>query len=273
MNQYTARPVYQFDSSGKLVSKYENCRVAAATNEISCSAIRLCASEVTNIACGYIWSYTCDLSIIQKRIAKLLTHDIPNLANEVWKDIIGFEGMYQISNLGRVKSLSRILTSKNGKQTYRSVRILKSCINLHGYYYVNLYKGAKQYPRQIHRLIAEAFIPNPHNYPFIDHINTVTTDNRIENLRWVTPKGNTNNSLTLAKIKESQRTLPYSVRRKRVANTMHKVCMLDANGVVLKEFECIADAAREMGVVNGAISNACLGVSSKSCGYYWRYAE
>ena len=109
---------------------------------------------------------------------------------EVWKDIKGYEGYYQISNLGRVKSLFRIVPHKlKGKKTIPE-KILKQCISSPGYYATVLTKNSKGKSTRIHRLIAFHFIANPENKPEINHKKTIKTDNRIENLEWVTRKEN-----------------------------------------------------------------------------------
>ena len=107
---------------------------------------------------------------------------------EIWKDIKKFEGIYQVSNLGNIKSLNNNKTKKE--------KILKLNKDKKGYLYVDLYKNNKSKRFVVHRLVAEAFIPNPENKPCIDHINTIRDDNRVENLRWVTYKENCNNPLT-----------------------------------------------------------------------------
>ena len=112
---------------------------------------------------------------------------------EIWKPIKDYEGLYEVSNLGRVKSLNYRGTGKE--------KILKNIENSKGYFQVGLVKFGKQKVFKVHRLVAEAFIPNPENKPCIDHINTVKSDNRVENLRWVTYKENSNNEKTLEKFK------------------------------------------------------------------------
>ena len=109
---------------------------------------------------------------------------------EIWKDVIGYEGLYQVSNLGRVKSLDRFCI--DGRKRYG--QIMKQVITNGGYFAVGLRKGKGQKRYLVHRLVAEAFIPNTDNKPCVDHINTIRTDNRVCNLRWCTYKENCNNS-------------------------------------------------------------------------------
>ena len=115
---------------------------------------------------------------------------------EKWRDIAGYEGMYQISNLGRVKSLERQmkLNLNKDKNMIKKEKILKPGKTgiRHNYLGVELLKKSKQKHKYIHRLVAETFIPNPENKPCIDHINGRKLDNRANNLRWVTYKENNN---------------------------------------------------------------------------------
>ena len=115
------------------------------------------------------------------------------MEEEIWKPIKEFEGYYEVSNMGRVRSLNYKRTGKK--------KILKNIEDYKGYLEVGLTKNGKRKQFKVHRLVAEAFIPNPENKPCIDHINTVKSDNRVENLRWVTYKENSNNEKTLEKFK------------------------------------------------------------------------
>ena len=117
---------------------------------------------------------------------------------EIWRDIKGYEGLYQVSNKGRVKSLDRY-ANNNGTPQFRPERILKQNIQKAGRNKrcaVALCKDGIISRFRVHRLVAEAFIPNPENKPFIDHIDTDSTNNVVENLRWVTAKENSNNPLS-----------------------------------------------------------------------------
>lgn len=121
---------------------------------------------------------------------------------EIWKDINGYEGIYQISNLGNVKSLDRYVNSaiKNNSKVKRKGQLLKPKLN-QGYYEVSLIVGNNRKWFKVHRLVAEAFIPNPNNYPQINHKDEIKTNNRVDNLEWCDAKYNCNYGTRNSKIR------------------------------------------------------------------------
>lgn len=127
---------------------------------------------------------------------------------EIWKDIEGFEGLYQVSNLGQVKALERLVMNNGGLQ-HKHERILKPNASNNTHCIVVLCKEGKTYPRLVHRLVASAFIPNPDSKPNVDHIDTDKRNNHVTNLRWVTQKENCNNPLTRLHGSAAKKGHPY----------------------------------------------------------------
>lgn len=176
---------------------------------------------------------------------------------EEWKDIKGYEGIYQVSSKGRIKSL------KFGKE-----RLLKYALQ-DGYQRVKLCKDGKQKLHFIHRLVAEAFIPNTDNKPCIDHINTIRTDNRVENLRWVTSKENCNNPLTIINIKNSN---TFKGKKGKLNHNSKTTLQFDLDGNFIKKWDSVADIKRELGISVGCVSSCCRGEIKTAYGYLWKYA-
>lgn len=127
---------------------------------------------------------------------------------EIWKDIEGYEGLYQVSNYGNIKSLSRVV--KNAYGIHRTEeKILKPQMKKKGYFQIQLSKDGKQKHYQVHRLVALAFVPNINNYPCINHKDENKSNNHVNNLEWCTHEYNTNygtrNKRASEKLKENMK--------------------------------------------------------------------
>lgn len=134
---------------------------------------------------------------------------------EIWRDIEDYDELYQVSNFGRVRSW---INNSNNRR--KIPKILKSAKNKHGYLYVNLCKKGKQRVLRVHRLVAQAFIPNPENKPEINHINGIKTDNRVSNLEWITQKENIahaikNNLIPLGELRYNAKLTNEQVKKIR----------------------------------------------------------
>ena len=114
------------------------------------------------------------------------------MKKEIWKDILGYEGLYQVSNFGRVKSLERLIKYTENKIVLRKCRIIKTHTNKCGYVYVVLHKDGNKKNYLVHRLVAEVFISNPDNLPQVNHKDENKLNNSVENLEWCDAKYNVN---------------------------------------------------------------------------------
>lgn len=167
------------------------------------------------------------------------------MESEIWKDINGFEGCYQVSNTGKVRSLDREVKCNKGT-TIAVGRILNQYVHHRGYFKVRLMKSNKGKNFSVHRLVCDAFIPNPENKPHVNHINGVKSDNIISNLEWCTHSENMQHAWDtgLSKITESR-----IAGSKKNRSSSSVIC---ENGVV---FKSIKDAALHFGVSAGYMSH------------------
>lgn len=135
------------------------------------------------------------------------------LPKQIWKDIPGYEGEYQVSNTGKVRSL-------NYQRTKGKVVKLKLC-NKDGYMAIGLYKNGKRTKYPVHRLVALAFIPNPNNYPIINHKDENKTNNTVWNLEWCTQKYNINYGNCRKKMSEAHKGKQFTEEhRKKISEAM-----------------------------------------------------
>ena len=177
---------------------------------------------------------------------------------EVWKDIPGYEGYYQVSNLGRVKSLAR----KNNMGHHLKEKILKPSFNK-GYPRVIFCKDAIRKSFFCHRLVAIVFIPNPNNYPIINHKDENPGNCCVENLEWCSYKYNNNYGDT--NIKKSNSHITGKTGKKRVIQ-------YDLDGNFVREWGSMMEAERGTGIKESNISRCCNGTIKKTHNYKWKYA-
>lgn len=193
---------------------------------------------------------------------------------EIWREIEGYPN-YMVSNLGRVKSLGRWINGKNKGKRWQEEKIMKQQLFKCGYLYVCLWKERKMKYCRVHRLVAEAFIPNPNNYPIINHKDENRQNNNVENLEWCDQKYNVN--------------FGTATERRRKTNTNHPsyskvVLQYDLNGNFIKEWPSTMEIERQLGFANTHISNCCKGGYfnndrnkwvnvSQAYGYIWKYKK
>lgn len=166
--------------------------------------------------------------------------------NEIWKSI-EIDSQYTVSNLGSIRSITRTIIRKDGKIKKFKGKLLKSICRLNGYHYValsNQNRKAKQY--SVHRLVASAFIPNPHNKPQINHINGIKTDNRVENLEWCT-QGENNTHAYRTGIKKHHKCW---LGKSGYAHNKSKEVIEYRNDIEVRRFGSGAEMGRSVGLRN-----------------------
>lgn len=169
--------------------------------------------------------------------------------NEIWKDVNGYEGLYQVSSLGNVKSV-------------RNDRVLKPCIHKLGYASVMLYKNNRPKRYNIHRLVATAFLDNNNHYDLVNHIDENKSNNKVDNLEWCSREYNMRFGTARRRMSE---------KRGHEARNKKSVLQIDDTGTVIKVFESITQAAREIGTSRTSISQSC-NRRKKVNNFYWSYS-
>lgn len=169
---------------------------------------------------------------------------------EIWKDIKGFEGKYQVSNFGQVARFYKHCPSK----------LLKPMVCTNGYLRVDLWtgKGTEKIRALVHRLVAEAFLPNPNNYRCVNHKDETRTNNRVDNLEWCTHKYNSNYGTMPQKISTAQ-SIP--------------VLQYTIDGKFIKRWKSFTEIQNEYGYDISAMSRCCKGEQATSYGYVWKIAQ
>lgn len=170
---------------------------------------------------------------------------------EVWKDIIGYESLYQGSNFGRVRSLDRWVKGKNGSIRCCKGKILKPGTNKDGYLYVNLYKNRKEKKFYVHRLVAEAFISNPDNLPCVNHKDENKQNNVVSNLEWCSAQYNNT----------------YGTRIERCSKP---VVQYTLDGQFVREWVSTRVCGRN-GYDQGHVAACCRGEQKYHKGFIWKY--
>lgn len=176
---------------------------------------------------------------------------------EEWKYIKGYEGIYEISSLGKVRSVDRYVEQQGRIQVYKSSTI-SPFMNNSGYLCVRLSKENHKKNFTVHRLVAESFVPNPCNYPQINHKDENKTNNTVCNLEWCTASYNGSYG-TLGQRKEDK--------------FGHRVCMYNDRGVFIKTFKSARGAGRELGISHSDILDCCKRKAFLAGGYAWRFLK
>ena len=174
------------------------------------------------------------------------------MTEEVWRDVKGYEGLYQVSNMGLVKSLGR----KDRFGRVIKERILEPAVTHNGYLRVGLHVDGKRKMLRVHRLVCEAFHENPDNKSEVNHVNEDKTDNRACNLEWSTRTENCN----------------HGSRNERVAKALSKpIGQFSLDGKLIKVWQSACEARRQTGFDQGYVGAVARGKFKQAYGFIWKY--
>lgn len=195
--------------------------------------------------------------------------------SEVWKSIPGYEDCYEASSHGRIRSITRIVDNGEDKRKKILGRIIKLQHASNGYIQVSLSKNGKVKIFRVHRLVALTFIENSNNFSDVNHINEDKTDNRVENLEWVSHQQNTvhgtRNARTVAHRNQTGSRNGMFGRTGSKSPVARAVVQLDMKGNVVAVFGSVKEAASAIGRTAMSITNAIVGRTSHCNGFKWQY--
>lgn len=191
---------------------------------------------------------------------------------EVWKDIKGYEGIYVISNYGRVSSLNRLLTDSKGHKRFLWGKDLRPQPNSKGYLRVGLKSNGKTERYFVHRLVALHFVenPNPDCYSVVNHIDGDHLNNKYDNLEWTNQYGNMHHAINTGRMERTEEWLRH-LRESNEKNGRAVVGTNIATGETI-QFACLNDC-KEAGFQPSCVCQCCQGKGKSHKGFSWRYAE
>ena len=237
------------DHHSSALAMYENIRPSLPNDSYYAKGLR----GVQYAACELTWKYFFPNEEMPEIVRLLGMYDSFRHKQQ-WRQVVGYEGYYEISNQGNVRSIDRKVIEKNtNKIKELQGKDLSVANSKRGYRVVNLFKDNKGTIKNVHQLVAEAFIPNLDNKPCINHKDSNRLNNHVDNLEWCTYEENNLHSIEFG-------------------DRGQAVLQLDENDIFINRFESIREAEEKTGVQHSNITAVCKGKRDKAGGYKWEYA-
>lgn len=201
------------------------------------------------------------------KMLSIYKNTIAQPAIEEWRDVKGYEGLYQVSNLGNVKALGRDYYHSNGHalvKHYVKEHIVNGRLRKDGYYDIDLHKDGKLCKKLVHRLVAEAFVPNPNNYRIIHHLDCNKANEKADNLMWCTQSFNVQHA--------------YDFEGKQQAKgeectSSKKVIQTDLNGNILNVWPSLSTVKEKLGYNPSTLAGCANGHNRSAYGCLWVYGK
>ena len=197
------------------------------------------------------------------------------MIEEIWKPIEGYENLYEVSTLGQIRSLDRVITDNNKRVRVFKSKIIKTYQGRDGYWRVNLYKNGILKHFLVHRLVAKAFIPNPNNLPYINHKDENPSNPIYTNLEWCTHQYNMNYGTIKERSSISHTGKKQTIEQinKVIATKIKPVNQYTKEGILVKVWNSMKEACIELNIQSSSLTRCCQGKRKTAGGYKWEYNQ
>lgn len=182
--------------------------------------------------------------------------------NNIWKPVVEYEGLYEVSNTGLVRSVYKVVRSSNGKTFHYKPRHLKKYLDHNGYEYISLSKCGVKKKYKVHQLVCKAFLPNPSCYKQVNHKDECKTNNCVDNLEWCDQIYNSNYGTRNQRISSAKINAKYNSK---------PIVQYDLSGNLIKEFPSTREAQRLTGLCRVGIGRCCRGTLKSYSGFIWKF--
>ena len=256
------KAVTQVSLDGEIIKRFESAAQAGKETGFCTSAIQNCCLGKICQSNGFLWVHSDKEDSISERLNEMFNPPIPEEWGSDWRDVKGYEGKFKVSEKGVVIALPKFVQCIGESPRFIPLYRMKPYKTPLGYFSICLNENYKKDKTFLHRILAEAFIPNPDNLPFVNHKDENPSNNDLSNLEWCTHQYNCN----------------YGTRNERLSKIFTNgakskaVLQCDKQGNVIKEWPSLSEARRN-GYSHAGISLCCNGLQKLHKGYIWKFKD